>query len=291
MQFMFYDNTEEKEPSVSVTSTIPHEPFQNEILDRIKRKYKHYIENPLCVYKLCQSEWLVIMEKLPSTKTNETRPNVKNHMYAKFRANKLKVLAIVNVNNEKNLAVLLHTFQFENINSTVLYEVEKEVTPDHFDKEIENVCSNGIHYFKMIDRAFLYRDSPIDYTGIWFDWYDSGQIKNRQIYVNGQRDGIYTSYQEEGDKRSEGKYENDKQVGIWLEWFTGGEKYSEEYFVNGKRHGKSIHWSYDGNILRVGFYKNGYMDGIWTYLNPNGIGKTLNKFVDGMFHSEVVDLE
>src|SRR5438552_1369387 len=83
-----------------------------EILKCIKNKYKHYIdcENPLYVYKMCTSfnnnngkleknEWLVIMKKLPDTVTNESRKNAFNCKYAKYRANKLEVIEIINVKN------------------------------------------------------------------------------------------------------------------------------------------------------------------------------------------------
>src|SRR5205085_8826361 len=46
-----------------------------DILEPIKKKYKRHFDDPMCVYKLCKTQWLVIMRKLPNTTTNEARCN------------------------------------------------------------------------------------------------------------------------------------------------------------------------------------------------------------------------
>src|SRR5579872_5688688 len=52
------------------------------------------------VYKMLQNSnsWFVIMKKRLDTITNENRDNVVNPLHAKFRANILDVIAIINAN-------------------------------------------------------------------------------------------------------------------------------------------------------------------------------------------------
>lgn len=45
--------------------------------------------------------WLVVMEKLEDTKTNESRKDVRNTNRAKFRADKLKVIKIFDMDDIK----------------------------------------------------------------------------------------------------------------------------------------------------------------------------------------------
>ena len=52
-----------------------------------------YID-PLYVFKSCSRDWIVVLQKLADTITNESRPVVDADC-AKFRANKLQVVDII----------------------------------------------------------------------------------------------------------------------------------------------------------------------------------------------------
>src|SRR5271156_732219 len=75
---------------------------KDKCLNELLAKYAHYIKNKRYVYKLCcdvksddkRKMWIVIMQKIKGTKTNEGRTEVRNYKFAKFRANKLKVMEI-----------------------------------------------------------------------------------------------------------------------------------------------------------------------------------------------------
>src|SRR5438128_254473 len=54
------------------------------------------IDEKDCVFKSCDYEWIVVLKKLSDTLTNEDRHCVVDARYAKFRANKLKVMLIFN---------------------------------------------------------------------------------------------------------------------------------------------------------------------------------------------------
>src|SRR5271170_1546949 len=104
-----------------------------EILERCS-KYK---DDESYVYKLCrnvhvhsteldektsivmdekQNDWLIIMQKLVDTKTNEARKGVINKNCAKFRADRLKVVDIINVYDPKRILSNGYvTNEYENI--------------------------------------------------------------------------------------------------------------------------------------------------------------------------------
>src|SRR5205823_528566 len=91
--------------------------------------------------------------------------------FAKYRANKLKVLMIINIRNLSSIVSIDHFYENSFDKKTfITYIVDKVVYPDKFDDNIDNVCSNGIHYFKSIDRAYNYASPPPSYTGIWYSY-------------------------------------------------------------------------------------------------------------------------
>src|SRR5579863_7490121 len=119
-------------------------------LDDLTQKYKTYIDDASYVYKLCcdmvdkyaAREWLVILQKLEDTKTNEDRKDVADHLHAKFRADKLKVVEIVSVLDPRITKDFVVN-EFHNIRAK--YTKGEIVSPDRYEKCIDNVCSGGIH--------------------------------------------------------------------------------------------------------------------------------------------------
>ena len=172
------------------------------MLSRLKKTYKKYINDDQYVYKMCNDEWIVIMRKLKptrkrtraqlkntdpvieiETKTNESRSHVSDPMYAKFRANVLYVIKIVNANNGGEIQEVIN-----NNYRTTKYVVGQNVVPDHFDDRLDCIMTSGIHYFKTIEAAFYYfRSIPPDFTGKWKRWNDCGKIWSEENYINGHR--------------------------------------------------------------------------------------------------------
>src|SRR5271170_5380155 len=141
---------------------------------------QEYTNNSLYVYKICRDKaskyktvkWFVVLQKLPDTKTNECRKDVVDKNYAKFRADKLRVVKIINT-NKPTLTKKYITHRGPNMVKTK-YVVNKIVESNEYDDNIDNVYSNGIHYFKTLLPAYYYRDIPDKYNGKWIFWHDNG---------------------------------------------------------------------------------------------------------------------
>ena len=73
-----------------------------------------------------------------------------------------------------------------------------------------------------------------------------GTEKLKENYKNGEKDGIWISWYENGQKRSEGTYETEIKHGLWTEWYENGQKRSEKT------------------------YKNSVNDELWTVWDENG---------------------
>lgn len=190
---LFFDAKPEIENENIKMSFLNKKSKRDNFSELYKLCYK-YTKNNSYVYKSCcdvsdgggdtEREWLVILQKLNDTKTNEMRNNIVDKNCAKFRANKLKVIKIFNMINPKiTKEFVINKF----CGSEIKYEINKIVQPDCYDDDINNVCTGGIHYYKTMAPAYYYRVPPDDYTGSWIAWYNSGQWESTYQYVDGDR--------------------------------------------------------------------------------------------------------
>jgi hypothetical protein len=144
---------------------------------------------------------MVILKKRKNTITNENRKNVVNKYHAKFRADRLDVICIFNINDPKV------TKQFVNnvyLNVTTRYIVGQTVTSDNYDKNNNNICSNGIHYFLTPASAYFYEKNTINYTGKYTSWFGDGLKEHDGEYNDGRIDGIWTHWHANGYKSEVG---------------------------------------------------------------------------------------
>jgi len=155
-------------------------------------------------------EWLVIMQKLPDTKRNaDLRINAHNEFFsAEYRANKLNVIAIINMYNPKiSKDSVTHLFC---MNKTIykvgnIISVSDYAPHEGYDYDIDCINPTGIRYFQSLYRACK-NVLPEKYTGSWTFWHDNGL------------------------KFAEGNYVDGKQSGEWIEWNEIGRVYIKYYF-------------------------------------------------------------
>jgi hypothetical protein len=97
-----------------------------ELLKQLTEEFIDYINDEKYVYKTC-GDFVVVLEKLEDTITNENRTNISqlgdNKLYAKYRANKLlvkKLYTSMIFQNVKKLYLMVIKFK-QNIKSMKLY--------------------------------------------------------------------------------------------------------------------------------------------------------------------------
>jgi antitoxin component YwqK of YwqJK toxin-antitoxin module len=200
------------------------------LIHQIKAINNDYLINPIYVYKSCD-EYVVILERLSDTITNENRNNIPNKEYksfAKYRGNKFLVKDIFHkFDSTKKISSISNS----NFNQSKLeYEIEKVIIPNDFDRNLEKVCSNGIHYFLKLECAFYYSLKKIK-NGEYLSWYENGQICKKCIYTNDKLNGEYLKWFKNGKQRIKCIYIDGKKNGEYLEWFE-----------NGKQHIKCIYY-------------------------------------------------
>lgn len=182
---------------------------ESKYIDNILKFCDKYVNDKTYVYKLCNHysimdnsrRWLVILQKLAGTKTNEHRFGVLDTNCAKFRANKLKVIEIIDIYNPKyTKKSIINTF--DSVHKKP-YEVGKIIESDAFDEDIDSVCSDGIHYYNTPLPACYYRDVPNNYTGNWITWYNNGHKQSEGGYINGEQSGKWIEMSYDGNMHRE----------------------------------------------------------------------------------------
>lgn len=300
---------------------IPTHKQQNN-LEILLKTYKSYVDDPSYVYKKCVNTadpnydrcWLVIMRKNNDTnmKTNESRSCVVDSRYAKFRANELKVIEIVNV-NAPHITVPMIINCYAGI--SMVYKVGEMVVAPEYCEFVDIICSAGIHYFKTLDAAYFYEFSPDKHIGnqyVWdcngkilrkfeYEYYQNGALSSR-IYYNTSwgmclnfrtelhQNGMITKCTEfysNDVKKVETIYDKDAveklQANTYTEtlWYSNGRKQKEEKYIDGQIDGTCTEWYFNGIKKSEKIYVNGKKFWKWTYWNPDGKKELVCEYLNG----------
>jgi antitoxin component YwqK of YwqJK toxin-antitoxin module len=128
-----------------------------------------------------------------------------------------------------------------NFENKLKYKIGKVIIPDKFDRNLEEVCSNGIHYFLKLECAFYYSFGVIT-NGEYLKWYENGQQRKKITYTNGKLNGEYLEWHENGQQYKKCTYTDDKLNGEYLIWYENGQQRVKCTYTDGKLNGKYLEW-------------------------------------------------
>lgn len=243
---------------------------------------KKYQNDEKYVYKACNNgapiyrlrrEWLVVMEKCSDTVTNENRKNVVDEKHAKFRADELKVIDIINIKDAQRCTSITNSSGY---GDPLLYEVGKIVKCHEFDKNINKVCSGGIHYFKTLFAAYCYYNGPEPANKNIgpckrIEWHDNGSLRAETNYFDGIKEGPWKIWSLNGSLSSEGSYKDGLKHGkSYVYYLVDGNKRRELNYDMGDLDGGYTEWYDNGQKSVEGNYKKGKRDGTWTEWRRSG---------------------
>jgi antitoxin component YwqK of YwqJK toxin-antitoxin module len=221
-------------------------------LDNLIFRCDEYISDTKYVYKSC-GNYIVVLEKLIDSRTNECRSNIADPKYAKYRANKLKTMLIINKFDPSDVIMEIENSYYK---EKVVYRTNEIIEIADYNMDLKKVCTIGIHYFKTIEQSFFWKLLELNptYTGKKIGWHENGT------------------------KSLEGEYKDGKEEGTWIFWHKNGTKYSEREYKEGKEEGKMIIWRKNGNKFLEGEYKEGKEEGKMIIWHKNG-----DKFLEGEY--------
>lgn len=241
------------------------------------------------------NDFIIILERLPDTITNEKRTNIPNdecRKYAKYRGNVFFVKDICHKFDNSIQKTSIEEFGYYRRSSKgdcskgdcsnyyeiccIKYEIGQKVISENFhddDYDLEKMYLTGIYFFLKLECAY-YHMTNID-DGEYLQWYDNGQQHVKCIYSNGVMEGKYLSWYENGKPYYECFYDNDKKNGPYLEWYDSGQQRIKCSYHDGVFHGEYLEWNENGSLNAHHIYDNGIKQ---THI----FGITINSFIDNV---------
>ena len=143
-----------------------------------------------------------------------------------------------------------------------VFEIERKPTNLYFEGElftgiVYDIFSNG-----NIKEVLKYKNGNLN--GLWKEWHKNGNYKYWSNTKDGKINGLSRSWWENGVLFSETTYKNGKKNGYDKTFHSNGELMGAHYYYDGIiADGIFIMYHDDGHKMTEGNYKNGNETGLW----------------------------
>lgn len=171
------------------------------------------------VYKSCHP-YIVTLQKLRDTITNEERQDIFDSFNAKYRANKLKVISIKHkLTNEEINSVETTYYEYKKLK----YIKDTIVVEKNFNDDLKDPYGEGIYYYKNREIAyFLEIEKFNNYTGICKLWHTNGKLYWQCNYKTGKLDGMERQWYENGILDFICHHIDNIPNGLFQKWYESG---------------------------------------------------------------------
>lgn len=173
-------------------------------------------------------DYIIYLQKLEDTKTNEDKNNVKDKLHASFYGNKFLVTKIIHKITNQEIDECYNPY----FSKKIKYIKNKIVEKINY-----NGLTKGIRFWLTIDAA-KFHELPTNYTGHALSYYDNGQIDIECDFINGNEHGHYIKYYNNGNKWFECNYIDGKLNGKSFGYYLDGHIHAECNYIDGKEYGE-----------------------------------------------------
>lgn len=131
------------------------------------------------------------------------------------------------------------------------------------------------------------------FSGYCYSKYPNGQIQYKIHFVNGEKNGLYEEFYENGDKSANAQYKDWDLVGNCVRYFKNG-NVQIEMKIDSSGTGNISVYHLNGNLNKTGRFERYARVGEWSYYNEDGTLKeviTYNEIEDHRKEQEKLDEE
>ena len=118
-----------------------------------------------------------------------------------------------------------------------------------------------------------------DLEGRYIDYDEEGNALTTGQYEAGYEEGVWMF--RNGTSYETGRYSGGLRDGVWKSWFEPGKLASEIQYADDMMDGKYVLYWENGNIRLTGKYENGLQEGIWQLYDEEGILSVTTLFQGG----------
>jgi antitoxin component YwqK of YwqJK toxin-antitoxin module len=127
-----------------------------------------------------------------------------------------------------------------------------------------------------IEKSYIYKNGIVigegivtengEKDGFWKEFYENGQLRAEGNYNKDRKTGEWKFYHRNGKIEQTGAYESDGSLeGPWTWYYESGITWREENYYEGKLDGMYVEYDELGNIITKGEFIEGREDGFWFY--------------------------
>lgn len=92
----------------------------------------------------------------------------------------------------------------------------------------------------------------------WYrSWHENGRLYEEGLYVQGNKQGVWSIWDAQGRKRGHEVYDGGKRAGRWLAWHANGRLARQEQYAAGAPHGPWHEWDESGRLVKEVLYDRG----------------------------------
>jgi antitoxin component YwqK of YwqJK toxin-antitoxin module len=134
-------------------------------------------------------------------------------------------------------------------------------------------------------------DDLVEREGIYYKEFDekrtdvpfTGKVigEHQGTMRNGEKEGPWVSYHDNGQLSWKGTYQDGKEEGPWVRYYINGQLWSNGTFNQGKLDGPVVGYHDNGQLRLKGTYKDGKPDGPWIAYHDNGQLEWKGTYKDG----------
>jgi antitoxin component YwqK of YwqJK toxin-antitoxin module len=117
--------------------------------------------------------------------------------------------------------------------------------------------------------------------GTWRFWHENGVLMAEGAFRDGRPEGAWREWYADGRPRLEARWGESGLEGRFIEWWEDGLLRREGSFDRGLREGKWASWHANGELRAEGLYAQGLRDGPWTASYPSGLPMQQGTYVAG----------
>ena len=200
-----------------------------------------------------------------NAKSNLNRDGIVDKEYAKYRCDRATVVSIKDEKGNKYNTALSLIYK----GKTIEYKVGEEITESNYDKHVNIVCGEGIHFFLNKEIALLYGLDKIE-NGEFKKWHDNGQLRVQTTYVDSKLHGEYKEWFDNSKLNKQTTYVDGKIYGDYKIWHNNGHLYIQTTYVDGKFHGVDKMWHNNGHLYIQTTYVDGKKNGEYKRWDRDG---------------------
>ena len=127
-------------------------------------------------------------------------------------------------------------------------------------------------------------DNGNDNDNIKKDYWENGNLKSEQRYEDGKLDGLSRHWYENGNLMEESWYKAGVMDGEFTRWYDNGQVFQEGQYVDGMMDGSWMIFYGDGNLAAQASFDKG--TGVQTSYEHSGYKCLVTNYVDNQKHGK-----